>query len=175
MGNTSWAGARYWDASEAASIPAATLALTQSVDDHWLGKFASTTDRNNALAAMDADKRPGTTAHVVGVGLTYFTGSAWKTLTSGTMSQGNVTSVTLEPNGLALISYPVPFGGLPKVCVSHATTTQAAPLRFVRLYFAATFLTSSFFHVHVLRPDGSPAGGEGIDIGWTAVGPIGAD
>lgn len=75
MGNLTYSGGRYWEASEAANIPAATLALATSLNDRVIGKFASGTARDSALATLTTDQKKGAVLWTDGVGWTAHDGT----------------------------------------------------------------------------------------------------
>jgi hypothetical protein len=82
MGNSNYSGGRYWEPTEAASIPAATVALSDSIRDQVIGKFATTGDRNTALAALPVGERAGSIAYVPTVGWFGYDGTVWVDLST---------------------------------------------------------------------------------------------
>jgi hypothetical protein len=100
MGNSNWSGGRYWEPTEDVDIPAATLALSDSIRDQVLGKFANVGARDTALAALPVGERAGCIAYVAGSGWTAYDGATWYDLAN--VKHGRVDA-TVEGNGNARI------------------------------------------------------------------------
>lgn len=115
MGNLVYSGARYWDATEAASIPASTLALTQSINDRLIGKFATTTARNSALSTLTSDQRRGALYWTDGVGFETHDGTNRKTvLVLGISYNRGTDQGTCDPSGIRKVQHGL---GSPPVSV----------------------------------------------------------
>lgn len=115
MGNLTFSGGRYWEASEAASIPASTLALVRSLDDRVIGKFANTTAKNNGIASLTSDQRKGAMIWQDGVGFIAHDGTAERdVLVKGMNFAYGRRDVTIEGNGYArILSSQCFFQGAP--------------------------------------------------------------
>lgn len=124
MGNLTYSGARYWDATEAANIPAATLAVVQSLNDKVIGKFASTTARDSALATLSSDQRKGAFYWTDGVGWAGHDGTAAReVMVRGVNYNRGDLSTTVEGNGFARIPSAQCFfnGSPPSVLILTAS------------------------------------------------------
>lgn len=104
MGNLTFSGGRYWEASEAASIPASTLALVQSLNDRVVGKFATTTAKNAGIASLTSDQRKGALIWQDGVGFTAHDGTVERdVLVKGMNFAYGRRDTVIEGNGYARI------------------------------------------------------------------------
>lgn len=114
-----WVTGTLWDGSQAPSIPGAIAAYDATVCDNMLGKFTSTSLRDNALNALPAPQREGCTAWVSGLGLFVYTGSVWWPVPVGQQARywsGVVTSnaggdISVPPSlylasGLTAVPFP---------------------------------------------------------------------
>jgi hypothetical protein len=112
MGNSNYSGGRYWDSSEAASISAATVALSDSIRDQVLGKFTTTGARDTALAALPSTERPGCLAYVSGVGWSAYDGATWRTIAMTGVTQESGTLV-LQTSSVGIFTIPHSLGVAP--------------------------------------------------------------
>lgn len=131
MGNLTYSGARYWDASEAASIPAATLALVQSLNDKVIGKFSSTTARDSALATLSSDQKKGAFYWTDGVGFTAHDGSVGReVMVRGLNFNRGRVDTAIEDNGFARLPSSVCFfnGTPPSVITGNGISALFHPV-----------------------------------------------
>ena len=165
MGNLTYSGVRYWDSTEAASIPAATLALAQSVNDRLIGKFASGTARDSALATLSSDQKKGALYWVEGVGWSAHDGSVSReVMVRGVNFNRGRLDTTIEGNGYARLPSSVCFfqGGPPSVITATGINEQYRPTWDGTVDGAGALLK-------VYKPDNTQWGsGSAVACYWTA-------
>lgn len=130
MGNLTYSGVRHWDASEAASIPAATLAMAQSINDRLIGKFASGTARDSALASLTTDQKKGAVLWTEGVGWTAHDGAVNReVMVRGVNFARGRTDDSIEGNGNLRIPSSACFfdGEPPSVITAIGINEQFRP------------------------------------------------
>lgn len=115
MGNLTFSGARYWESSEPASIHGASLAMMQSINDHLIGKAATTAAKSAAFASLTSDQRKGAMLWQDGVGFIAHDGTNERdVLVKGMNFAYGRRDVTIEGNGYArILSSQCFFQGAP--------------------------------------------------------------
>jgi hypothetical protein len=183
MGNSNWSGGRYWETTEAASIPAATVAFSDSIRDQVLGKFTTINARDTALAALPVGERAGCLAYVAGIGWSAYDGAQWRALgmvqnnavrqwtanrttTDGWPSNagwGNTVAVTIPASqalpGVYTLAAHASYQNLTAVSMDVRTAIfyngiQSVHTHINRCQEAGDMFTSSFFDTWIWRSPG---------------------
>lgn len=165
MGNLTRSGGQYWDDTQDADIPAATLALAQSLDDNVIAKFPTLVARNSSETGGS-----GSLHYVAETGLLYLrVGSTnYPVPIQGlTFIVGN-TGVATDGNGLFNINHPFGsaavvascqnlYGGAPGVAEGVMADAKINIHSYNNGY--VTFYTSKI-------SDRTPKGGTGMNVSY---------
>lgn len=175
-------GQTYYPLGSASPNPASDMEqMAESLEGRTVRSFASTAARDAALATLTEEQKKGVVAHVMGKGLYYYSGSVWRYVSANgeNFTQSGTIGVTTQPTGLAIIAYPIPFGGKPVVIASHVQKVYPSDARLVVINDntnAGNYPSDmNGFHVYITDMAGNPYGNRYTDVTWIAHGPRGVD
>jgi hypothetical protein len=131
------------------------------------------------LATLTTEQKKGVVAHVMGLGLYYYSGSTWRRVAANgeNFTQGGVASGTTQATGLLRVTFPTAFGGAPIAVTAnpYASVYNVAGFIITMNDNSSGAWSTTGFDIFVKNHDNTIYGSSFISVSWMAIGPRAAD